>query len=283
MEKIKIGIVYDSTKREAKQAAEDVKEWLEKRNCQVFIGETNNKENRERISNILEKLDFFITVTGDGGVLFWANEIAKQTSRKLPLLRVNFGKRGALTNIEPRDIFSKLEQVLSDNYITIGRTRIQAAIVSKKDRNQRILGDALNEVVIERRKAKTVYFEVAVYNGENKEDFNRRGDNVIFATPTGSTAYAESAGGPTLIKKDRFILRVTAPTDREYLPYLITSNNVIFEVVKIGGETALVIDGEEIIENLELKEDESVIISKSPKNSYFMEVGDIEKKSFKRK
>lgn len=283
MKEIKIGIVYDETKKGAKQTAENVKEWLEKRNCQVFIGKTNNEKDKEQLGNILEKLDFFITVTGDGGVLFWANEIAKRTSRKIPILRVNFGKRGALTNIEPKDVFSKLEQVLNDNYITVGRTRIQAAIVSKKDGTRRILGDALNEVVIERRKAKTVYFKVAVYNRENKEDFNRRGDNFIFATPTGSTAYAESAGGSTLIRKDRFILRVTAPTDRECLPYLITSNDVIFEIVEIEGETALVIDGEEIVEKLELREDESVIISKSPKNSYFMEVGDIEKKSFRRK
>jgi len=281
MREIKIGIVYDKTKKGAKQTAENVKEWLEKRDCQVFIGETHNEENREQLSNILEKLDFLITVTGDGGVLFWANEIAKRISCKLSILRVNFGKRGALTNIEPKDVFNKLEQVLNDNYITVERTRIQATIVSKKDGTRRILGDALNEVLIERRKAKTVHFKVVVYNGENKENFNRRGDNVIFATPTGSTAYSESAGGPTLIRKDRFILRVTAPTDREYLPYLITPNDVIFEVVEIDGETALVIDGEEIIEKL--REDDLVIISKSPKNSYFMEVGDIEKKSFRKK
>ncbi|MCK4354792.1 NAD(+)/NADH kinase [Candidatus Parcubacteria bacterium] len=279
MEKMKIGIVYDETKKEAKRLAENVKKWLEKRGCQIFIEATNNKEDKEQFSNILGKLDFLITFAGDGGVLFWANEVAKRISRKLPILRVNFGKRGALTNIEPKDVFNKLKQVLNDNYIIVKRTRIQAAIVSKKNGTQRVLGDALNEVVIERRKAKTVYFKVVVaYNGKNAENFNRRGDNFIFATPTGSTAYAESAGGPTLIRKDKFILRVTAPTDRECLPYLITPNNVIFEVVEIEGETALVIDGEENIEKLELREDESVIISKSPKNSYFMEIGDVEKK-----
>ena len=276
---MKIGIVYDKTKEKAKQAAEDVREWLEKRDCQVFIGETNNEEDKEQLGNILEKLDLFITFTGDGGVLFWANEIAKRTSRKIPIIRVNFGKRGALTNIEPKDVFSKLEQVLNDNYITVERTRIQAAIVSKKDGTRRILGDALNEVVIERRKAKTVHFKIAVYNGENKENFDRRGDNVIFATPTGSTAYSQSSGGPVLVRKNQFILTITAPTDRQYLSHLIVLNNVVFKVVEIKGKTALVIDGEDIIE--ELREDDLVIISKSPKNSYFMEVGDLERKSFR--
>ena len=262
----RIGIVYDSIKKEAKQLAEEVNGWLENEGCQVFI---------QSADKILEETDFIITFGGDGLVLKWADKVARNTFFKIPFLRVNFGKQGALTNIEPADVFSKLRQVMNENYIITERTRIQAEVVSKRDKSITVSADGLNEIVIERTQVRTISFETIIRNPKGDDQiFKTRGDAIIFATRTGSTAYAESAGGPTLIKENRFILRVVSPTDRESLPYTIRPSDSIFSITKIDGNTRLVVDGSTLEE---LGKDDLVIIKKAPKSSYFMEIGDVEK------
>jgi NAD+ kinase len=269
MEKIwKIGIVFDETKTEARKSAEATKKWLEDKKCQVFI-----EDERKLVSNNLDKLDFIITFGGDGFILRWANEMIQERFCMIPLLRVNFGRQGVLANIEPEEDYIKLRRVMNDNYIITERTRIQAEI--GKGENHKFF-NALNDIIIERTQARIISFEIIIIDRKgNEEKFEARGDGIIFSTRTGSTAYAESAGGPTLLKENKFILRMISPTDREGLSYKITPTHFIFKITKIKGKARLVIDGEEVIS--ELKQNDLVKISKSPISTYFMEIGDVEK------
>jgi NAD kinase len=201
---MKIGIVYDREKPEAKKAkklALEVKDWLKKRKHQVFL----------RLGNsVLEDLNLVITFGGDGLILQTANKVA---AYKTPLLRVNFGYVGFLANVKPAEIFEKLSAMLDeDNYIIAKRTRIEV-LVKDEEGNLLVRKDALKDIVAERINTQAIACEVAI-NGESNE---YRGDGIIFATRTGSTAYAESAGGPTLIKDDKFILRVISPSNREQI------------------------------------------------------------------
>lgn len=198
---MKIGIVYDREKPEAKKLALEVKDWLKKRKHQVFL----------RLGNsVLEDLNLVITFGGDGLILQTANKVA---AYKTPLLRVNFGYVGFLANVKPAEIFEKLSAMLDeDNYIIAKRTRIEV-LVKDEEGNLLVRKDALKDIVAERINTQAIACEVAI-NGESNE---YRGDGIIFATRTGSTAYAESAGGPTLIKDDKFILRVISPSNREQI------------------------------------------------------------------
>lgn len=198
---MKIGIVYDREKPEAKKLAFEVKDWLKKRKHQVFL----------RLGNsVLEDLNLVITFGGDGLILQTANKVA---AYKTPLLRVNFGYVGFLANVKPAEIFEKLSAMLDeDNYIIAKRTRIEV-LVKDEEGNLLVRKDALKDIVAERINTQAIACEVAI-NGESNE---YRGDGIIFATRTGSTAYAESAGGPTLIKDDKFILRVISPSNREQI------------------------------------------------------------------
>lgn len=255
---MKIGIVYDRKKSAAKKLAFGARNWLRKKEHQVFLRLDNS---------ILENLDFVITFGGDGLILHTANKVA---AYEVPLLRINFGYVGFLANIEPAEVFEKLSMMLDeDNYIVTKRTRMEVLVISKEG-DLLVRKDALNDIVVERTSVKTIVCRVTV-DGECNE---YRGDGLIFATRTGSTAYAESAGGPTLIKDDKFILRVISPSDREKLPYLIKPDNDVFEINRMFGKARLVVDGARI---MNLRGNERIIVQRSSQETLFIEVGDVEK------
>jgi len=256
--KMKIGIVYDRKKPEAKKLALEIKKWLGERKHEVLL---------PLKKSAIPALDFIVTFGGDGLVLRTANKVAVY---EIPLLRVNFGYVGFLTNIEPREALEKLSDVLDkENYIIKKRARIEVLL---KDKSGNVIAqkDALNDVVIERVGTRAIACKVSI-NGKEKE---YRGDGVIFATRTGSTAYAESAGGPTLIKDDKFILRVISPSNRESLPYLIKPDNTVFRVNKVLGRARLVVDGTKISN---IAKECALEIGKSSQESMFMEIGDMER------
>ena len=254
---MKIGIVYDHKKSAAKELALETRDWLKKRKHQVFLRLNNS---------VIEKLDFVVTFGGDGLVLHTANKVA---AHKIPLLRINLGYVGFLANIGSKEALEKLAEMLDkNNYIIAKRTRIKVLIKDKQ--GDLLVKDALNDIVIERIGTRAIICEVVV-NGECKR---YRGDGIIFATRTGSTAYAESAGGPTLIRDDKFILRVVSPSDREQLPCLIKPDNTVFEISGISGKARLVADGEKI---MSLNGDERIIVQRSLQETLFIEVGDVEK------
>ena len=134
----------------------------------------------------------------------------------------------------------------------------QGDIVLKKD--------ALNDIVVERVETRAIACKILI-NGAASE---YRGDGIIFATRTGSTAYAESAGGPTLINDDRFILRVVSPSNREQLPYLIKDDASVFMLEMVFGKARLAVDGNEIL----ILNGQHLTIKKSEKETLFMEIGD---------
>ncbi len=256
--KMKVGIVYDPRKEEAKRLALEVRDWLKKRKHQVFL----------RLGNsVLENLDFIITFGGDGLILHTANKVA---TYKTPLLRVNFGYVGFLANIKPAETFEKLSAMLDgNNYIIAKRTRIEI-LVKDESGNLLVRRDALNDIVVKRVSAQAIACEVII----GSKCYEYRGDGIIFATRTGSTAYAESAGGPTLIKDDKLILRVISPSNREQMPYLIKPDDTVFEIRKVSGKMRLAVDGKKVTG---LRGNEQIVIQRSPQETLFIEVGDVSK------
>jgi len=254
-----VGIVYDEKKEKAKGLANKVKKYLESRNCRVCS---------EKLETVLKKSDLVITFGGDGLVLHTADKISNQ-NRTIPLFRVNFGRIGFLTNVEPKEAFKRIDDFLGSKYIIVRKSRIEVEIRSRKNSNSIIKANALNEIVIERTQARALSFQVMVNNHEKIE---RQGDGLIFSTRTGSSAYNRSVGGPILIKENRFLLTVISPVVREKSFYFVRSADSIFRILKISGETRIVVDGKHL---LKISEDDLVTIKKSPQNTLFMEFGDL--------
>jgi len=135
--------------------------------------------------------DLVIVVGGDGSMLNAAQSIA---SENVPVIGVNRGRLGFLTDVSPDDIEQKLAEVLAGNYTVESRFLLQLEAVNSD--GCRPLGCALNDVVLHPGKAaQMIEFELFV---DNRFVYSQESDGLIVATPTGSTAYAMSAGGPIM-------------------------------------------------------------------------------------
>jgi len=133
--------------------------------------------------------DFVIALGGDGMLLQVAREAAVY---KIPVLGINLGHLGFLAEVERHDIKSSLQQLLNGEYTIEERMMVQG-ILERKD-GEVLQFDALNDIVVARSQGTRLIDLNLSINGEYVDDF--RADGMIIATPTGSTAYSMSAGGP---------------------------------------------------------------------------------------
>ena len=136
--------------------------------------------------DIISNSDLLIAIGGDGTIL---NCSRIYGSKGVPLLGINLGKLGFLSDIAPNDITTSLVEVINGKYLTDSRFFLEASI--KEDRESFI---ALNEIVIHSGSiAQLIEFEVYI---NDSFVYRQKADGVIINTPTGSTAYSLSGGGP---------------------------------------------------------------------------------------
>ena len=135
--------------------------------------------------------DLVIVVGGDGSMLNVAKYVA---SEGVPVIGINRGKLGFLTDILPDEIEAQIGEVLAGNYSVEKRFLLDVMVNDGNERQQ--LGSALNDVVLHPGKAaQMIEFELFV---NDKFVYSQESDGLIVATPTGSTAYSLSAGGPIM-------------------------------------------------------------------------------------
>ena len=142
-------------------------------------------------ADIAAEVDLIIAVGGDGTMLHAA---ALTGSGKVPLLGVNRGRLGFLADISPAEMLENLEQILEGNYSRETRLLLEAKITAA-DGSQR-LAVAVNDIVLQRRETGRM-IDVETRIAERYVN-THAGDGLIVATPTGSTAYALSCGGPII-------------------------------------------------------------------------------------
>lgn len=170
--------------------------WLKDRHYDVLvehkIAEQLQIPQGKTLAEIGMFADLVIVIGGDGNMLGMARQLAKY---QVPLIGINRGNLGFLTDIVPQTAFEQLYNCLEKGeYIIEERFLLEAHI----ERNGKIIlsNNALNEVVIHPSQiARIIEFEVYI---DGKFAFSQRSDGLIIATPTGSTAYSLSAGGPIL-------------------------------------------------------------------------------------
>lgn len=140
---------------------------------------------------IAAAVDLIIAVGGDGTMLYAANVAA---GREVPLLGVNRGRLGFLTDISPDEMLPGIGQILAGNFSEEYRLLLSATI-EFSDGSQRS-ANALNDIVVQRRDTGRMLDVQTAIAGRFVNTHS--GDGLIIATPTGSTAYALSCGGPII-------------------------------------------------------------------------------------
>lgn len=167
-----------------------VVDFLQQQSVQIFIEEKTaemmNKKHGATFSDdhIPAEIDLMIVVGGDGSLL---NAARCALPHNLPVLGINRGRLGFLTDIHPTEL-AKIAEVLSGKYQSENRFLLTA-------HEKKPLGVALNDVVLSPGDAQLIEFDIVI---NNQFVCQQRADGLIIATPTGSTAYALSGGGPIL-------------------------------------------------------------------------------------
>jgi len=179
------------------------------------------------IGKLAGQCDLVIVVGGDGSLLQVASVLAEHD---LPVIGVNRGRLGFLTDILPDEIESTLEKVLSGEYKIESRFLLDLFIGSDKQEQNEYLGSALNDVVLHPGKAvQMIEFSLFI---DNEFVYNQASDGLIVATPTGSTAYAMSAGGPIMNPRlDAIVLVPINPHSLSSRPIVVEGNRELTLVV----------------------------------------------------
>ena len=202
-------------------------------------------------------VDMMVAVGGDGTILRTQSYISH---KKIPLIGINMGTVGFLTEIDPENAFSALEEILAGNYSVERRNQLLVW-------HNHELPPALNEVVMMTRKpAKMLHIQISV-DDEIVEEL--RADGLIIATPSGSTAYSMSAGGPIVDPRVKaFIIVPICPFKLGARPTVVSDESVInVKLLREGKKAIAVIDGqfEEEINYMD-----EIIFRKSENCAYFV-------------
>lgn len=207
------------------------------------------------VNEIYTKADFIIVLGGDGTILRVARKAAVYS---VPILGINFGTLGYLADIEKNNAFEAVKKVLSGDYKIEKRMMLEAFIDKGSIYNESYI--SLNEVCI----TNGVFSRMIEINLTINEDFidNCRADGIIISTPTGSTAYNLSAGGP-ILKPDNELIAVTyvCPHTLYTRPYVISGDDIV--KIKIGGDYNNVILSFDGQQSVPVKNNDTIIIKRS--------------------
>lgn len=202
-----------------------------------------------------DKLDLLIVLGGDGTLLGVARDINGKYD--VPILGVNIGNLGFLSSIEIQDFSEALKKIKNGQYIIQNRILLECTMLNKDDNDK---GKALNDVVIARGTlSRMAKFEVFI---DNKLYYRFKGDGLIVSTPTGSTGYSFSAGGPFIYPDvDVIILTPICPHTRGMQPIVLkSSSEILIKAENYNGEIYLTFDGQEA---KQINDNTSIIIKKA--------------------
>jgi NAD+ kinase len=177
-------------------------------------------------ANLLPKEDFanadlLISIGGDGTMLY-ASRLAREAGT--PILGINRGRLGFLADVTPDEMISSLDNVLGGNFTTDSRLILEARL--HQSSGEEVVAYALNDIVLQRRETgRMVDFETRV---AGQYVNTHSGDGLIVATPTGSTAYALSCGGPIIEPQlDAVVIVPVCPHTLTDRPIVISADQSI--------------------------------------------------------
>lgn len=201
-------MIVNHSKKKAEYGAELIRDYLEGRGCECVVWDASDTDacrsrrpqfrytDREAVPGWIECA---IVLGGDGTLIQAARDLA---GSNIPLLGVNMGTLGYLAQIgREEDILPALDELIADHYGLEQRIMLKGTVIS----DGRVIAEdiALNDIVLSRMGLNMLRFNLSI-DGEFLNDYSA--DGIIAATPTGSTAYNLSAGGPIAVPDSEMIL-----------------------------------------------------------------------------
>ena len=238
-----VGVVVKPNHDEAWKTACEVSEWFEKRGIRLIgeprreaeIGEAETAE----VQKFREEADLIVVLGGDGTMISTARLTGK---REILVLGINYGSLGYLTEFRIEELYDALESILEGDYKVDQRVMLDAEQWRGEEKIN--AGRVLNDVVINKAAlARIIEIEVEL----NKAHVNSfRADGLIASTPTGSTAYNLSAGGPIVYPSmNAVVLTPICPFSLTNRPIVIPDNSEIsLKLLNKNEGVVLTLDGQ---------------------------------------
>jgi NAD+ kinase len=239
-----VAIISKPWKQELAGILPELLVWFHERNYSIYMDEetahyTNGEEVVARTLIGTKHPDFVLVLGGDGTLLSAARAVAHEG---VPILAVNLGSLGFLTEIPLNELYPALESVDRGECPVELRSVLDCRLMRGGECISRHF--ALNDVVVNKSAiSRLVEFDLYI---DGNFVFLYKADGVIIATPTGSTAYSLAAGGPVLMPSvDAFVVTPVCPHSLTHRPLVVTQNSQIELKVETGEEQAfLSIDGQ---------------------------------------
>ncbi len=254
-----VGICLKPGQPQAEKTVRELVKWRSDREidarvdveCQRFVDLPG-----EDVSTLAASVDLLVSLGGDGTLLAVARAAG---SRRVPILGVNLGTLGFLTEINVEEMFPALETVLQGRAEIVSRMRLE--VVVSRDGKPRGQFLALNDAVITKTALSRMIDLETRADGQAVTTYHA--DGLIVSTPTGSTAYSLSAGGPLLLPGlEAIVLTPICPHSLTQRPLVLPVDVEIEVGVQTrGGEATITMDGQEA---MDLQEGDQVLMRRSP-------------------
>ena len=191
-----IGLFGHMRSQDIRETISTVSAFLKNKGCRILLeaslAEALNETSLEiaNIEKLVSMIDLALVIGGDGALLSTARAMVHYN---VPLLGINRGSLGFLTDIRPAEVEQKLEEILAGKFHRENRFLLEATLIDDLNRQQ---DHAVNEIVLSAQGAHhLIQYEIYI---DKRFVCRQRADGLIIATPTGSTAYALSGGGPII-------------------------------------------------------------------------------------
>lgn len=255
-----IGIIPNLQKASSLDVTKGLIKWLEDQNIKVLLNEITARESERPdlardSTEIYKNSDFIIVLGGDGTLLSVARQVIWH---KTPILGINLGHLGFLTEFEQDNMFEGLEKIKKGECRIEEKLMLEAVVVKNNMISDNF--QALNDIVISKGSFSRIIRLKTYINNSYIETYSA--DGIIISSPTGSTAYSLSAGGPILSPEVKGM--VITPIS----PHIMSSRSIVIsqeekvrvEVVGGKNDVMLTIDGQQ---GYRLNEGDVIIVRKS--------------------
>jgi NAD+ kinase len=268
---MKLFIVANPRKPNVKPALDEWLPWMKQR-AEIVGLDTDCCSDLSTVD-----ADVILALGGDGTLLGAARRLG---GRALPLMGVNFGRLGYLAGFSPQHFREDFEALIAGKLKSTSRLVLEASVLAADDksdpndpaqvaRNRKTVATALNDAVITAGPPFHM-IEIEIRTGGESGGVRFFGDGVIAATPSGSTAYNLSAGGPIVeAGVEAFCVTPVCPHSLSFRPVVVSSRNLlVLRASKVNPGTTLFCDGQE---TAVLRAGDRVVVRRSPHDVQLIE------------
>ncbi len=271
MKEIRLGIIANIGKPAIAEVLTSFLAWLESESIAFIIAEdlksiiSNENYNSVKAEDVAEDVDFVLSFGGDGTFLHTAHLIEP---RQTPIIGVNLGAFGYLAEVRVEQLQQRITDLRREKFRVQKRVMLKAQAGAEPGKH---VFYGLNDIVIEKGEfPRTIRLETTV-DGEYLNTFNA--DGLIVSTPTGSTGYSLSVGGPIIEPDvDVMIINPVNPHTLANRPLVVSGDrSIAISTFSEAGEFQVVADGQRM---LRLKSGEKVVIERAPFTTHLVIFGD---------